>query len=317
MTYESCTLHGECRLTGYVVLDSPDYRDMYRYDFAGFEQILWRNVCLLISLLHVYLARSRFAPWYPTAMKIKLLSWNVEGLRDQDIDMRSEAIVFRSVLGMPLEAVDEESGDESSPPDFMFFQEVTDRMLQAHFGPHLTKMGFTVFPQASASRSYFEVMAVRQPWKVISAEVSPFTTTEMGRELLTAEVEGPIPLKLMTSHLESLREGKVARLAQMDELHRALVGDGLSIFAGDTNLREKEWQKLKKGSFSGTDAFEAFGSPKEAKSTWRTRDHKIKARYDRMWTSKQVGIESFNTSFYDELSDHAAVEVEFSVEVNT
>jgi len=238
-----------------------------------------------------------------------VLSWNLFGLSDDDLDVRAEAAMFISLLGGTLEDVVSGRVAEGDPPEVLMFQEVVERTLYAHLRPHLGAAGYTLFPEEPPEREYFEVLAVREPLEVASHQVSPLPTF-MGRELVevVAELGGERWL-LLTAHLESMKVGREERMEQarrvLDLLRRH---DGPAVFGGDTNLRKKEAEEL--GPLP--DAWEASGAPAAERWT-RIKDCGQRARYDRIWGSR-VRFSGFTcigrepvTAGGDPPSDHLGV----------
>ncbi len=242
---------------------------------------------------------------------MKLVSWNLNGLEDKNIDMRTEAAMFTMLLGAPIEKAMME-GFKPNTPDIIVLQEVVSRTFYAHLTPHLQAAGFTLFPNAPTERSYFEVIAVRTP--IVESRYDRFAYTQQGRGLSHVEING---LTIFTAHLESQKAGKSMRLDQAEFiLGKMNAHQGACIFAGDTNLRKAEWQSLKADNV--IDAFENVGSPKKHKTTWFRESYK--ARYDRIWC-KDISINSFETfgknnvsGINETSSDHLGLRIEFSTE---
>lgn len=207
------------------------------------------------------------------------------------------------------------SGTAPPIPDVLMFQEVVDRTLAAHLRPHLTAAGYTILPTRAPEREYYEVIAVRAPSVVVAHDVVALET-EQGRELVevVVEREGRRWL-LLTGHLESLRGGARLRMDQAARvLERLRDHGGPAVFAGDTNLRQTEADRL--GPL--LDAWEACGSPARHRWTWGQR--RSKARFDRVWghgvTFHDFGCTGRDavTAGGDRPSDHLAVRVEARAE---
>jgi len=239
---------------------------------------------------------------------MKLISWNLNGLEDQHLDMRTEAAMFQLLLGAPIEAAMQE-GFKPNTPDIVVLQEVVDRTYHAHIVPHLSAAGFHIFPESPSERSYFEVIAVRQP--ILESSYETFSYTQQGRGLSKVKINN---LTIMTAHMESQKAGKSMRIDQAETILKDInLQDKPCIFAGDTNLRKSEWKTLKPENVG--DAWESAGSPKKHKVTWK-RDQ-YKARFDRVW-HHNLQIKSFETFGFEKVagigetpSDHFALRVEF------
>jgi len=239
---------------------------------------------------------------------MEIVSWNLNGLEDKNLDQRTEAAMFQMLLGAPIEQVILE-GFKPKTPDIIVLQEVVARTFHAHIKPHLKAAGFHIYPEILGERSYFEVIASRENFK--ETHYQKFSWTSQGRGLSIAQLDNG--LTIMTAHLESQKPGAAMRVDQAKEILALMQKNSPCIFAGDTNLRKEEWNSLEQGEV--IDAWEALGSSKKFKTTWNNK--KYKARYDRVW-SKGVRLESFETFGQDEVaminepaSDHCAVRVLF------
>ncbi len=241
---------------------------------------------------------------------MNLVSWNLNGLEDYNLDMRTEAAMFQLLLGAPIKHAMVE-GFKPNMPDIIVLQEVVERTFHAHLVPHLSAAGFNIFPDAPSERSYFEIIAVRQP--ILESSYQKFSYTEQGRGLSTLVIDG---LTIMTAHLESQKPGAAMRVDQAEEILELMnKHQGACIFAGDTNLRTSEWEKLNPKNVE--DAWENAGSPKQHKTTWSMKQYK--SRYDRIWT-KDLALKKFETFGKEKVmgidqrsSDHLGVRAIFDV----
>lgn len=239
---------------------------------------------------------------------MKLVSWNLNGLEDRHLDERTEAAMFQILLGAPVEAV-MTKGFKPNSPDIILLQEVVERTYHAHVIPHLKAAGFSVFPPEPTERSYFEVVAIRDT--KINASYTSFEYSEQGRGLTMLKLDG---LTVMTSHLESLKQGESIRIAQTKFILAEMQKHGPCIFAGDTNLRKAEWESIVHGGIE--DAWSYVGSPKKHQTTWLYENQK--SRFDRVWTH-QLKINNFETFGKEKIapinerpSDHLALRIEFN-----
>jgi endonuclease/exonuclease/phosphatase family metal-dependent hydrolase len=186
-------------------------------------------------------------------MQLDLLTWNVDGLDERHLDLRSEAACLEVLL-------------QPKHPHVVCLQEVVARTFHAHFVPHFGHAGFRPFPaRPPENASYFDVLFVREPLVVVEARREPFPTTRLGRALTTAHVSwDEHRFVVMTGHLESLREGSDERKRQLGEVVHRLRAPS-TIFAGDTNLRDAETE----GALDGIgDAWTMAGSPADLRHTW-------------------------------------------------
>ncbi len=248
---------------------------------------------------------------------MQLVSWNLNGLEDHCLDERTEAAMFQMLLGAPPEKV-MLKGIKPNMPDIIVLQEVVERSFYAHIKPHLKAAGFHIYPEAPAERSYFEVIASREAFG--ETQYQRFSWTEQGRGLSMARLKNG--LCVMTAHMESQKSGSAMRVDQAKEISALMTRHSPCVFAGDTNLRKKEWLSLdhtgeKTELKTGIkDAWEALGAPESHKITWKNRHYK--ARYDRVWTHALGTPTSFETFGKDEIagiqmpvSDHYALRVSF------
>jgi endonuclease/exonuclease/phosphatase family metal-dependent hydrolase len=193
-----------------------------------------------------------------------LLTWNVAGLHERRLDERTELQCLTALL-------------RERPFDVIALQEVVRRSWHAHWRHHLAAAGYRVLPEdpTRTDSSYFSVLAVRGEAR---GGAIPFPTSRMGRALVWAEVGSWL---VLTSHLESERQGRGERLRQADDvLERLVAWPGPAVFAGDTNLRVEEEPDLPRLG-AVTDAWDAVGRPPEARATWR--GGRTGARFDRIW----------------------------------
>jgi len=225
---------------------------------------------------------------------MKLVTWNLNGLEDEHLDVRTEAAMFHILLGAPIEKAATTPNFKPNTPDIVVLQEVVPRTFHAHIVPHLKAAGFSVFPQQPSERSYFEVIAVRHP--IINNGYSTFEYTQQGRGLSSLSIDG---LTILTAHLESEKAGTTMRIDQAKSILKLMnKHQGAIIFAGDTNLRNSEWESLKANNIS--DAWEATGANKRHQTTWQSPPYK--ARYDRIW-HKDLTIKKFETFGKNKVSE--------------
>lgn len=147
----------------------------------------------------------------------------------------------------------------------------------------------------------------------------------MGRSLLRTTVRwAGQELLLLTAHMESLREGRAERVQQLDVVRAALgAHTGPAIFAGDTNLRDRELADK-----PIRDAWSELGGPEHARYTFDARTipnkkGRTRARYDRVFLNAHPGWSPVGLSLLGMASvpgasglfpsDHAGVEVVLSL----
>jgi tyrosyl-DNA phosphodiesterase 2 len=246
-----------------------------------------------------------------TPVQLRLLTLNINGLDAKRIGPRMEKLCLELLVGGDLMAALE--GRATPPvPDVVVFQEMT---RQAHMGqvrPHLRAAGFTLFPdKPPAGKEEYTLLAVRQPWVLVDSDVREFEHSPLARQYLVATVQAADGdrVRVLSAHMESLRSGGEARVAQAEELDQLLSdSDVPAVFAGDTNLREAEWAELAPG-FRAQDAFIVAGSPKSAGATWWPEESPRGFRFDRVWLSAGWTVAQLRVRRMADVSDHAGVEV--------
>lgn len=250
--------------------------------------------------------------------ELRLLTWNVDGLNESQLGERMERLCLEIMIGGDLARA--AAGHATAPmPHVLLLQEVVRVAHRAYFGPHLGAAGFTVWPDAPIpDREHYELVAVRAPWILENCERRPFTESPLARAGTLATIRHASSGRralVITGHLESLRSGHDARLAQAREIAGWMREAGLpAAFAGDTNLREAEWQALEPELADLRDAFVALGSPKRARVTWRPEgEARAGFRFDRVWTTGSIEPREMKLRSVPRASDHAGVEVALTV----
>ena len=232
-----------------------------------------------------------------------LTSWNLYGLSDTHLDVRTEAAMMRLLLGGPVTDVLTGLRAPARPPDVVCLQEVTARPLAAHIRPHLEAAGFTVFPATPRPREHFEVIASRLP--IVDAEVCPLPRTRYGRERVTVELDGIV---VHTAHLDSLKDGGRERTAQVADILARMTRP--SVFLGDMNLRDAEVPPLG----DAVDAWEAVGRPAAHKATYGRR-----MRFDRAYVHglEVLAFETFGGETVEPIGEPASDHLGISLTVAT
>ncbi|MFT6143335.1 MAG: endonuclease/exonuclease/phosphatase family metal-dependent hydrolase [Myxococcota bacterium] len=205
---------------------------------------------------------------------MRCVTYNLNGLDDTDVDVRTEHAILSLLVGEPLQDVLMGLRAPDPAPDVICLQEVTARTYFAHIRPHLVGAGYTLFPAEPRAREHFEVIASRLP--VAHTHVETLIGSLFGRERVAVQLANG--LWVITAHMDSLKDGKHARQRQLRELFQDLVASPPSVFLGDTNLRDSEVPDILPDGI--VDAWEAAGSPAWAKNTWAG-----KMRFDRAYVS--------------------------------
>ncbi|NWU41890.1 TYDP2 phosphodiesterase, partial [Hylia prasina] len=204
-----------------------------------------------------------------------LITWNIDGLDAGNLIDRARGICTYLAL---------------YSPDVVFLQEVIP--------PHLIilnmKAGnYTIIP-GNTDGYFTAIMLKKSRVKLLKQEIIPFPTTAMMRNLLVVHVSiSGIELCLMTSHLESTKNHSKERIKQLQIVLNKMQKESESttvIFAGDTNLRDREVTKLGGLPDNIKDVWELLGKPEHCCYTWDTHsntnlniDFKCKMRFDRIY----------------------------------
>jgi hypothetical protein len=264
------------------------------------------------------------------ARELRVLTWNVDGLNESQLGQRTERLCLEMLVGGDLARA--AAGAPMPPmPHVLALQEVVRVAHRAYLAPHLAAAGFTLWPPAPLEeREHYELIAVRPPWRLERCERRPLSDSPLAREctLATLRHDAPgdvpgdapgggaasaAPVTVMTAHMESLRSGSGSRLAQAREIAAWMrAADGPAIFAGDTNLRDTEWESLE-GALGVRDAFLELGAPASARVTWRPEHGGGGFRFDRVWLAGRVTPRSIALRRSPRDSDHAGVEVALSL----
>ncbi|VDP41108.1 unnamed protein product [Soboliphyme baturini] len=188
--------------------------------------------------------------------EIKILSWNIDGLRPQSRVTRAKAVA--TVVLQEL-------------PTFVFLQEVVAENLTVLNGMLSTQYECYAGTQ---EYTYFTVIYVRKGTaKRTHKETVPFSQTSMGREMVIVKLEGgQCPCVLVATHLESTARFRRERISQLNEVYTfitAKVDSAQTVFfGGDLNLRDAEFVESSCDPSKVVDLWEVCGSSKATQYTW-------------------------------------------------
>ncbi|XP_063779333.1 tyrosyl-DNA phosphodiesterase 2 isoform X2 [Pseudophryne corroboree] len=184
------------------------------------------------------------------------LSWNIDGLDQSNLQERARGVCSYLAL---------------YSPDIIFLQEVIHPYFE-----YLKKRAVSYTIITGNDDGYFTaIMLKKSRVKLISQEIVPFPNTSMMRNLLIVNVNiCGNNICLMTSHLESTKDHSKERVSQlhivlkkMQEIPPATT----VIFGGDTNLRDKEVEKIGGLPSNILDVWEFLGKPEHCRYTWDTK----------------------------------------------
>lgn len=247
----------------------------------------------------------------PSSTTLCLLSWNIDGLDRKHTVERAQAVCQLI---------------ESHKPDVVYLQEIVSQTWDAI--TERLKSSY-LFYRDEVSFHYYHILMVRKGSAVSvegDLEVMRFPQSRQGRHLLQLPVKFcEIDIQLMTSHLESLNHNAAERKNQL-RMTFALMGElllesKLGIFAGDTNLMDKEVTIVGIPE-NIVDVWEACGSDIKQKFTWDSSEPRF--RLDRAYFSATPDSKLQARKFVlvgDDLlaqygvypSDHLGMWVEFSL----
>ena len=78
---------------------------------------------------------------------LNILSWNLNGLDEKNLDVRTELALQIMLLGAPIELIMTNHTPRTyTPPHVIALQEVTARSYKAHLKKHLQAAGYDIFP---------------------------------------------------------------------------------------------------------------------------------------------------------------------------
>lgn len=215
-------------------------------------------------------------PGSPTALK--LVSWNIDGLNDKEIQARTLSIC-NALNGLE--------------PDVVFLQEVVPSIVEV-VKKHLSRYRYI----PGDDKGYFAVTLInKKSVKYISHSIVPFTSTQMDRHIVCVEATfNGFPLVLMNTHLESMAYSSQVRSIQLRKCFRRCMkepSDRTVIFGGDLNLRDSEVASVGGVPDGMLDVWEACGSSPATRHTWdmSVNDNldfggeqaKPKCRFDRVY----------------------------------
>ncbi|UJR14900.1 hypothetical protein I4U23_001884 [Adineta vaga] len=261
-----------------------------------------------------------------TKTRFKLLSWNIDGLDEQEntIETRTHGVV--DII-------------KREEPDAVFLQEVIPiafDLIRNHLPEYDSYAGNT--------EGYFVVILVRRKlFQVQNSEIIKYPGTNMERNLLIVHTtyKNSIEIDLMTSHHESGTEELASkeRIEQLKLCFKSMIdapANRVVLFGGDLNIREKELQKAGNVPLGICDLWIETGKRKECTYTWDMNrntniyypsdNYRPRARFDRLYyrSSNQETIQFkpvyFELEGLEKLasikrfcSDHWAIQAYFDV----
>lgn len=231
-------------------------------------------------------------------LKLKVLSWNIDGLDERDTIKRTNAVCQLI---------------RSHGPHVVFLQEVVRPTLSviksklgSDYSIHISDK--IVFPY------FIAILVTKRSAKIVlegNVGAFDFPGSTMGRHLLQLFIKVcGVPIALYTSHLESTKDFSAERKDQLKQCFEFIKEQNelfsrVCILGGDLNLRDVEVAKV--GLLpSMIDVWEACGSVEEQKYTWDVSENdnlnwpyrnKPKLRFDRLYLCPSDGPHVKTLSF--------------------
>ena len=224
--------------------------------------------------------------------ELKVIEWNIQGLLEEGIDERMQKVAYEINI---------------IKPEAVLLQEVTNRVFEI-LKRYYTDNDFHL--QKDRGHYYVAIQTQKSSISVLKKTTTDFEDSKQGRKLLTVEgVYEDLPVAFITSHWESGKPMSSERMKQLFEVgrHIAASNPGFVIFGADTNLRDFEYNILKKDKNSAfgrhhvSDVWEMVGTPENSRFIWDLleNDNQIKGgnarcRSQRMYTmAKPVEFKPF------------------------
>ncbi|XP_049857278.1 tyrosyl-DNA phosphodiesterase 2-like isoform X1 [Schistocerca gregaria] len=251
--------------------------------------------------------------------KFKLFSWNIDGLSEHNLKIRTKA-VCKTI--------------QFEKPDIIFLQEVIPETLN-YIKDKLPEYVCI----AGNTEGYFVATFLRRFTVYYdSHRVVEFPSSLMMRNYIAAEAHiGPLNLLLINTHLESTADHVAERINQLKRIFQEMLTcpeERVVICGGDLNLREKDLTAAGGLPPGVDDLWISCGSRKTCQYTWdmlRNTNvefpgkYKPRFRFDRLYLRNShqksvvpqffglVGIEKVTrTQSYP--SDHWGIQVHFTIE---
>ncbi|XP_075950915.1 tyrosyl-DNA phosphodiesterase 2-like [Anarhichas minor] len=250
--------------------------------------------------------------------KLSLISWNVDGLDEEEQPERARGLCSYLI---------------SHSPDVVLLQELIQpytRFMQKRLADNYT------FIEGGKEGYFIGMLLKKSRITLLDSETVAYPTTRMMRNLLVAQVlfKGQ-KFCFMTSHFESCKANAGERMRQLRLVIRRMAkmpDDVTVLFGGDTNLRDAEVAKV--GLPDSCDVWQQLGEPEHCRYTWDTHantnnDHRYKSRFrfDRLYLRRAaaegvpqlepdsmalIGLEKLKCGRYT--SDHWGIYCTFSAQ---
>lgn len=252
---------------------------------------------------------------------LRLLSWNIDGLDEQNLEERTSAVCQTILL---------------KQPDVVYLQEVIQPTL-AILQQKLKNKYHCLAPTSPPAHYFVAILVKQQPHSIPSSlSTKTYPGTRMGRQLVEVPLTfHRVNILLLTSHLESMKDHARERKTQLRMAFDVMVEnkkEKVCIFGGDLNLREAEVKSVGVPE-RVVDVWKACGAAPDSQYTWDLKGNdnlnwpypnRPQARYDRIYISPSDGKlkpSGFELVGQDRLhscgrfpSDHWGLWVEFDLQ---
>lgn len=186
---------------------------------------------------------------------MKLLSWNIEGRHDEDLEER---------IGYVCDLI------LRRKPHVVFLQEVVNQSWGPLIVARLRHI-YNCHSSPNPPMNYYNAILIVKEGTTITGDLSVhlFPGSHKGRHLLQLPVQIlGVEFDVMTTHLETKAKERDERIRQLSEVFGMMEGSNrMSIFGGDLNLRDEE-VITKDVPDDAVDLWEACGRKKEHQYTW-------------------------------------------------
>ncbi|XP_057291082.1 tyrosyl-DNA phosphodiesterase 2-like isoform X1 [Hydractinia symbiolongicarpus] len=224
--------------------------------------------------------------------ELKILSWNIDGLDKEELDVRTIAV--SEVINNSL-------------ADVIMLQEVVDESLTV-LQALCPSYEFVVHQVAH----YYTIVMLKTDENLTfrNKNIVEYPSTSMGRYLLKCSlVFFGQTIVVMATHLESTKEAKFERKNQLRICFDSMSSTSdneIIVFAGDLNIREQEIKELGGLPAGVLDSWVVNGSKPNVRFTWDLMQNdnlqfagssQPRARYDRMFFKAAEDKEVQCTSF--------------------
>jgi len=186
--------------------------------------------------------------------RVRVLSWNIDGLDTSSLMMRAKGVCVEI---------------EREDPDVVFLQEAVSDNINIIESKLISYKCIR-----AGGDGYFVAMLLKNSTVTYEDHcIESYGQSRMGRNLLMVKCRlRGVPVLLMTSHLESMKNYAAERQRQLkicfDNMKAPPEPNRVVIFGGDLNIRDAEIANIGGVPSDAVDLWESTGKRKEAQFTW-------------------------------------------------